>query len=630
MAGLLRFKVFIEGIRVPVSTISRTQVEGEPGRLIIEIWPTNVSSRIRRGSWVTVFRFEDNRTVLLKNDKNFDKYEVDGAWELFFDGYVDKEPTVSKRTMQNTVLMCVQWAKRMDMSYIRATSLSIEDMLAFRDRAFMGIRPTAIKYFSASEGDPFTNALTVIKDRIVKQSNNIGDGILSLVPEATSYDELFARIVGLTQLNKRMLCAENVNMVEFLNEQGLINVLTNQVETMPSQTTLFMIINQLMYQVLYTATMVCSPYYNKSKKLNEVIFKPQVFFATPIKCNAIFPGSVQAIQPTTAGQDRATRMAVIGYDHIQGAKYNEIFTVKRFYPDAIGKNINIDMDISAYGNLPLNEIYTADELIEERIVPAVTNMPFSEAIMREHAIGTKEKSLAERYGRYTFHLEENISHSLGINMDFDPYLICGLSAVVFDEQLGYILGRIRTIGDTIDLGNSVAGTFIELTNVRIVHSGSKDSELQIKDYSDLFGRNGFFSDDFKNDNIGKKLYEKFFGSTALYDTTVTANPIGTALRKLYSQYKKVPGESVEEFIKLTKYRPVITEKEFMVDFIGAEPEKVDSLSKELERYATYKAYKSQYASTDRGVKSKPFMKERQDIILEYIKDIGDDYLAKIG
>ena len=609
MAGAPKIKVFIEGVLVPVSSVQRIQTEGEPTKFVVSLWPTNKGSLIRRGSYVVAFRFESDKAVLQKNDSLFGNYDVDGAWELFFDGYVQKKPTVSRREMRSTVLICSQWPQRMSSVYIHATSLSLNDIGSIRDKIFMGINPKSNEYFSLGGGsDSITNAISRIKARITsKESEGVAAGIIELAKEAVNFDPLYARISAITRLHDRIHCVENKQMTEFVKNENLINIISGQIDNLPTTSTLMDIINQLMYQSLYTSIMIPSPYYDSvAGVMYQVIYKPQLFFATPVISNVIFPGSVQIIQPIEDVMQSPTRMAVIGYRRLFGSEIAETFAEKIYYPESIGEHMSIDMKAEAYDAIDFVKKYTDEELIEERISPSSVGLPFPESVMRDVAEGTSELSLANMYGKYVFHIERNTSQPLSVTMDFDPYLICGLSGVIFDHQLGYILGRIRSIHDTIDINNNVANTVIEMVNVRVVPmvedvsgvtSIIQDASLQISGYDDLFGAGGFFDDKFKNSNIGSNFYEFCFKSKAIYNVLDKTNPVSSALYNLYKKYNSIPGESVEKYIRFLKYRSVMTEKEYM-DYIGAIPgmndEKeiiVNDKVVDCGRYTTARIYK---------------------------------------
>jgi len=352
--GAPRFKIFIEGVQVPVSVINRSQVEGEPTRLTLNLWATNLGAKIRRGSYVVVFRWEDDGAVLQREDPKFKDFNVDGIWELFFDGYVEQPPSVSRRESRSLVLFCVQWLSKMNNVYIRATSLSIEIIGSLRDKAFMGIGLDPNSYFDFGGGtDPVTNALTRIKTRIASdETGGIAQGLIDLIKEAANYDDIYARVCGVTRLHDRFWYAENKRMTEFIKEQNLIDVITGQVDRMPSRTTLMQIINQLMYQSLYTM-IVCPSSKYEDDKLYQVIYKPQVFFAVPIR----------------AGVNAPARLAVIGYNRLLGEKYTGLYATKVYYPSSIGSNLTVDITASKYRAINFKDRYMDEELIEERIVP---------------------------------------------------------------------------------------------------------------------------------------------------------------------------------------------------------------------------------------------------------------------
>jgi len=172
-------------------------------------------------------------------------------------------------------------------------------------------------------------------------------GLINLVKEAANYDDIYARVCGVTRLYDRFHYAENERMTEFIKNQNLIDVITGQVDRMPSKTTLMQIMNQLMYQSLYTMLVCPSPKYEE-EKLYQVIYKPQVFFAVPIRCNVIFPHSVTLIDPIKIGVNTPTRLAVVGYNRLLGTEYVQLYATKTYYPSSIGSNLTVDMKADEY------------------------------------------------------------------------------------------------------------------------------------------------------------------------------------------------------------------------------------------------------------------------------------------
>ena len=663
-------KIMIEGIKVPARAITRLQVEGEPARMVINLWPTNDGTKILRGSHVTVFRWEDSVTSLAKHDSGFATAGVSGVWELFFDGYIDRKPTISRRENRSLVLYCTQYISRLNSVYLRTTSLGVEDIGFMRDKAFMGINPEPNEYFTVEHQGAEVSAMTRIKSSLEK--DGVAKGLIALVKEALNYDDIFARVAAVANLYNRLHDVENETMKTFVGTENLLNVITGQIDRMPSSTTLMQIINQLMYQALYTAVMIPSPKFSvtrgqampdgrqvdmegvKSPGLYQFLYKPQLFFAVPVKSNIIFPMAIDSMEPIQTRVDQPTRIAVIGNTKMFGEYVGKQYAQKAYYPETIGRNFTIDMDsYPAFGLGDNNKPgrYTEEELMEERLVPREIGMPFPESLMGYDQGKASDGGLAEIYGNYIFHLEKNTSEPLQIQVSFDPYLLCGISGAVLDEQFGYVLGRYRTITDTVDIDNSVAKTTIEIVNVRLVPRDTKlDSIVQIADYDNLFannanGKTAFFDENFKNDKISEYFYLPYLGSEAIsnskdgyYRGLTGYDPIAGALSGLLSRALKISGDNAEKFMRNVKYRPVVTEAEYM-GFIGAVPEGTVLPG----RYASHKKYKGQYNYTDPPfgganpesgesipTPNRPFMIQRQELVATYVKNIKEAHLATVA
>lgn len=655
MADFPKYKVFIEGIKVPVQTIIRVQTEGESSEVILYLWPTNKGTQIARGSFVVIFREEKRNSITEKTYgeslKGLDS-KVTSIWELFWDGYIDRKPSISRKESRSLVLYCQQWSYRLNSMYMRAYNLSMLDLSYNQDRAFMGINLEPNGFFD-STGLNIQSNISAIEQKIISSSGGIGAGLLSMIKEAVNWDELYARVEAVANIYRRFTYSENPTINLILQRENLAHVIAGQVGRMSASTTLMKIINQIMYQTLYTFISVPSPTLsqvtesrsNQSStpslssvyKLNQFIYKPQLFFAVPILSNLIFPGPIDSMEPINTRVDQPTRVMIESNTRILGVNTSQIITNKEFFPEKVAKRC-ANYKTEKEGNFL--DKFTDEEFYEERLVPGRINMPFPDGLM--HLVESQpEDSIAKVYGRYMYEIERNVSEPIRIQMNFDPYLICGLSAAVFDDQFGYIMGRIRTIQDTIDILNQTSKTQIEFVNVRIlpgVENGvGKDvpeEDFQIENYDDLFGSSGnyaIFDDRFNNDNIGDKFYKVVFGINAV-NNTVADKSISDSMKNIYNGYASI-GESSEEYIMSIKHRPVVTEAEYM-KFINAKPSDGGTLNK----FDEHNRYKWQYnkrsrgrtGSGDSGIVAKPFMKERQEVIIQYIEDIENAHLAKIA
>lgn len=647
MADQPKYKIFIEGIEVPVQKIMRIQAEGEAAQVILYLWPTNKGTQIKRGSFVTIFRWEEASKTVIEHYPVLKKSGRNGLWELFWDGYLDRKPSVSRRESRSLILYCQQWSFRLNSMYMRAFNLTQLDLKYNEDRAFMGLNLIANEYFDFIMGDIESN-IDHIQNKLLADGG-IGEGLINMIKEAVNWDDLYARIESVANISNRFVKIENKSIDNILRQENIATIMAGQIRRMPSSTTLMSIINQIMYQALYTFVAIPSArmvYYTddkgkKQKRLNQFLYKPQLFFATPIMSNLIFPSSIDSMEPIDTRIDQPTRVMIQRTRRIYG-KYEQLdMSVKKeFFPEHVATRI-ATYQKNDDPKLEFRAKFTDEEILEERLVPGRIEMPFPDGLLHAADQGSDE-TIAQVYGRYMYEIERNISEPIRMQMKFDPYLVCGLSAAVFDEHFGYIMGRLRSIQDDIDLVNQTSKTMIELVNVRIVpgiENGSaivmNDDDFQIDNYEGLFGGNApfaLFDDKFKNDRIGKNFYQNIFGVGAVNDVKGANGSIASGMKIVFDQYSRI-GESLETFIQNMKHRPVVTEGQFM-GFINATPDgtggtgMLDSNSKYKARYSLIDVGLS--GSKSDPTKAKPFMTERQEIITQYIKDIENAHYAKVA
>ena len=589
MREKVKFKVLIEGVSVPVSAIARQQHEGMPARCIISLFPTRVGLKIYRGTSVIIFRWESEREILKAQDPKLPE-SVDGAWLLFFDGYVTQSPQVSKRESRAVILQCVQWIERLNSVYIRTLSIKNPDFSAMRDRVFMGTSPYGIGRYGVA--DPEVGAVQAVQQIIA--AKGVGGAMRALVGASAKFDRLFSRIMVLNNLENRFVNAENTIMAKFMERNNLLNVITGQVPTMPAHTTVAQMMNTFMLQALYTSIMLPSPMYEPQSgratsefigpldvkgRLNQYIYKPQLFFAAPPKSNVVFPTHIMRMEALESGLRRPTRMAVVSENRLLGEELARTFSISLFYPEGLQQKIGagVDLDRKAYEKLSFADLYTGDELLEDRLQPEVVRIPFAESMLVHGGLSSENSdTLARLYGRYMFHTARYASDPLSVSTKFDPYLICGLPCVILDDEFGYILGRARTVSDTINVVAGTMSTVIELANVRMVddqQADLADDDLSMEGYNQLFGDEiadrVFFDQKFSNEQISQSFYEPFFGVRAVhndqdgyqdaYPEKKAVAPLVAALAGLFRRYQSVRSSpEAEKWIAKIKQRPIVT------------------------------------------------------------------------
>lgn len=657
-----RLKVVVEGVSVPANHATRTQQEGSPTSCVVSLWPTHLGSQIRRGSQVQVFYWEEDDVVLAREDpEHFVEHQalgVTGVWKLFFDGYLTKKPTISRRGQSGLILYCAGWTRRLNQVHVRSAGLGAQDVKVDQDRAFLGINPEADTIFTDLDitGEGMGGLNGEIEQLI--SNKGVGASILDFFRSAARYDPLFARIHEVTNLSKRMAYLDNPIVQEFLQQQRILDIVTNSVKRLPKETSLAKVLGLALQYSLATNINLGSPYFADGT-LYQQIYKPQLFFSVPPKSNIIFPATIDHMEPVQEQMAQPTRYALVGHNRIFGSQLANSYAGRLFYPEAIRDALQ-DFSSAEYTALAFEEKYTEEELIEDTITPQVSGMPFPDSLM-QYGENDSGQGLADFYGRYAYHLARNNSDPIQIQTDFDPYLLCGLSAAILDNKFGFILGRVRSITDTIDVQNETMKTSFQLLNLRMPggvdpNSGEMqilpDSELQIDGYDQLFGSSyesgAFFPTDLNNENISENFYEEFFGVPSIINTTdqyyniivgdLENQRIGKSLAGIYQLYREVTGETLADFVRHFKHRPIVNEGQYMA-FIGAVPEK--PLFKKIkadtpgERYQSSQHYKAQYTATDylsteAGEGVQPFMVDRQDPVLDYIEDIREWNLAKLA
>lgn len=651
-----KFKVLIEGVEVQASSIIRQQREGSPATCDITIWPSADAFEINRGSHVTVFWKEQNQDLLRRQYPDIARtVPRDGVWKLFFDGYVVHKPKIVKQRNSEVRLQCASFILRLDDVRLIASSLTAASNVQYRDRAFYGTNPRSRSVFNQVQIDGAGNAISQIQEQM--GSNGVAQTLVNLVHQAADYDEMFARVHAASRMRDRVNFLDNEATRVLVEQNNLISVLTNSIGSLPAATSLWQIINNILHATMYMVTSQSSPALIDGS-LRQILYRPQLFFSVPPKCNIIFPANMISIQSEEPYGNRPTRMVMTSYMRMYGENHaGSPFANRLYYPAEIGAGLSLsEFSLDTYGSLPLTDRFTEEELLQDRVTPTRQEMPFNEALFLQEG---SEENLARSYGGYYYHMARNTTDNVRASTSFDPYLLHGFPGVIFDDHLGMVMGRIQYVMDSIDLRNSRYETTLEMTNVRIaggIRNGravllDNDDALTIEGYDNIFGvpPDGFFDDTYRDESIGESLYLPEFGVDSVVNTNDAfyrafyksgvpeANLRAASLAGIYRTYRETADTDQHKFVEEVKFRPIVSEGEYM-DFLGAVPEQNPSAGdttpqafRTSDRYAAqYELESEGYPAGDEDSRIKPFMKERQEKVKTYVNNLRAAFFTDIA
>lgn len=652
-----KLRLYLEGIKSPLKSVTRVQQAGEPVECKIELYPTAKGRHIKRGTSVQVYFWDDDRTNMPKITDEVKNKRIKGVWRVFFDGYVFLTPGISrdKSGGRALTLHCQDHGYRLGDIYIKRGSIGAIDINANKDTAFYAISPTKLSDAKLGTADQTSaiNTQTVVQNALVK------DGIAAAVSEymrkSADFDRMFNRLNSIYKIEERFGESENAAMQALLKSDSLVSILTKQISAMEGETTLMGLMNAFLIKSFYNILFIGSPFYDyagkeKKDQMQQYNFVPQIFFGVPPACNMIFPIQLSSFSqqdkinpPTRYAMYGSARLMPEGTGGVTGLR-----TMKEFFPERIAALVRQEKIAEAMGG-DMNKVYTDEELVEDRVRPTFSRLPFGDIILSDEKTDDQSNNMLRVYGKYHYHIARNSLSSLQATLSFDPYLVCGLPSMIYDDTYGYILGKIHSITDVIAPQQKTMSTTITLVNLRLVDEGEPESEFKIEDYESLFVEDGedvsedmsntkFFDSIYRDENIGDEVYRKIIGCGSMMDSVVSEDDVtlDLAFSDAVRRYKVVSGDRVSQeevwkFVNDFKFRNIATQGH-LAAFMGMEENHADNLDisadKNFYRFSrkNYKARYKSIADVDDGADA-PFMEERQDIVKDYVKQIQDNFFA---
>jgi len=162
----------------------------------------------------------------------------------------------------------------------------------------------------------------------------------------------------------------------------------------------------------------------------EQIFRPDVWFSAPPRCNVIFPDEITSFEYSRLFLQEPTRLLLKTNDEFFGE--DELFDKLYFAPYVKGlkKNKKTLMSILS-GDIFLHELYTG-------ILPVLEKMGeyniFAARTGAVNGAGAKV-GMAQRTTNFLFFKHRFESRQAQVVMRFKPYIACGFPALVIDGYL---------------------------------------------------------------------------------------------------------------------------------------------------------------------------------------------------
>lgn len=181
----------------------------------------------------------------------------------------------------------------------------------------------------------------------------------------------------------------------------------------------------------------------KPASLKQQIFRPDVWFSAPIRCNVLFPSHIMQMSYSNNFMAAPTRLMLKTNDEFFGE--DELFDKFYFAPKVPGLK---GQDANLWKVLLKNDIF--DHELYTGIIPVFEKMgEFNIFAARTGLQDGKQPKvgLAQRSANFLYFKYRFASRQLSITSRFNPYIACGFPGLVIDKHVD--LGGIKRFNDQL-------------------------------------------------------------------------------------------------------------------------------------------------------------------------------------
>jgi hypothetical protein len=240
---------------------------------------------------------------------------------------------------------------------------------------------------------------------------------------------------------------------------------------------------------------------DKPARLNQQIFRPDVWFSSPPRCNVLFPEHYFSLQYARSFLQEPTRLMLKTNDEFFGE--DELFDCFYFAPKLEGlKGQKAELQKMLQGDIMSHEVYTGILPVFEKMgefnifgVRSAAAPAAPSAKAKAAAKGKKPKAkmpkicLAQRTCNFLFFRYRFGARKMSVLGTFNPYVACGFPGLIIDKYVD--LDKLKKLRDmstaagykyrpvTDMLGTHFLGNFTQVSH-ELSQSGGGRTSIEVQ------------------------------------------------------------------------------------------------------------------------------------------------------
>ena len=505
-AGNIKAKLFIEGIEVPMSSVSRTRNEGNMASATVGLFYDSTLRQLSVHSSITIFIYSDRAKDNWRRNNNPESTASSDGWELFFDGrYKQLSISETSKGRSASISAVGRFSALSEMPLmIYNFALSDEDIGTYSARLFYGMDPKAI--FVRGPGDYL---MAQLADGKTDTGEAIANTIKYFVDQSGDLSPLYARMNALAGLGKTLTVASNGTIISRLG-QDIMKKIVSGIEALKASSTIWDVMGYLLRfgQLNFTESIDAV---DKDGNRIDAMVKPVMHFMRPPLCNTILmrEESLASLSFSSSGAESITRYSVTNSAYNSYTMPNShsayapikvkglIKTLRKYYEE-LGSNRGDWTILIKWNKNALDKIYSPDELLRESVVAVPS---------RSSLEGYKTKDQGpwlDAIASYSYDVNKYATNNMSIDgLSLNRNLIPGFTTTIITRNGEMVMGVVYTVTDTIDFVQGSARTSAIIANPIY-----QDEFKNIEGFSMVEAESNlaYYDDKYKPEEISEKVF----------------------------------------------------------------------------------------------------------------------------
>jgi hypothetical protein len=454
----LDFKVYLEGIQVPVNQIVVTSTMGSPASAVLTVLATNKALDIQPRTSVHIFYLDPHENYTSDYGADFADRPV---YRMLFEGEIVAigfEKTTQSRQM---ILQCLDISNNFDYAH----KFIIEGIDPLINSQFYSVAAGSDPV-SDFDGDGSPITLTIAK--FVTGQSTLAEGIRELVKATFSgtskeikSNAFLRNVQSRFKISNKVFALPDSDVVKLVAVKRLEDVMARSLQKHSPVYTLTELINDFLTYIQYQKSSVLAPAY-KNNTFNSIVFTPKTWFTAPPKCNVLFPDMIRNIGYQDNFLQMPTRMLMQAgpFSFNKNEAQNKILAATTYLaPSELAGLLPTGSRGSSKPNLDYASKLTGEERIKG-IVPVFRVLTQPEFIAQlsskqdgpETAPG-KESNSSRNYllnlAEYEYETRRAMTRQVSsMSGPFNPEVVIGAPALVMDS-IFFIFGMLQTVTHSI-------------------------------------------------------------------------------------------------------------------------------------------------------------------------------------